>query len=184
MPKVVDACRGHKSPLTGEQVIVVAAGGIFDGRGLAMALSMGASGVWVGTRFINAEEAGAGPYHQRLVMKAGYTDTVRTIIYTGRPMRVFNTPFVNDWHTNKQDVIKRTTAKGKLPVPYGNERNSVVEPLDDDAPVTEWMARRAFLMGQAAGAIEDVLPAKTIVENMVSVAVEHIKVVNRMVCRL
>ena len=63
-------------------------------------------------------------------------------------------------------------------------RNSVVEPLDDDAPVTEWMARRAFLMGQAAGAIEDVLPAKTIVENMVSVAVEHIKVVNRMVCRL
>merc|ERR1711937_711644 len=31
IPKVLDACRGHKSPLTGEPVLVVAAGGIFDG---------------------------------------------------------------------------------------------------------------------------------------------------------
>merc|ERR1712176_620740 len=44
LPKVVDAVRGKKSPLTGEQVLVVGAGGIFDGRGLAAALSMGCSG--------------------------------------------------------------------------------------------------------------------------------------------
>merc|ERR1712032_1305568 len=37
IPKVVDACRGKISPLTGEPVIVCAAGGIFDGRGLAAA---------------------------------------------------------------------------------------------------------------------------------------------------
>ena len=43
----MDACRGRKSPLTGEQVCVVAAGGIFDGRGLAMALALGADAVWV-----------------------------------------------------------------------------------------------------------------------------------------
>jgi len=43
IPKVVDAVRGAKSPLTGGPVLVVGAGGIFDGRGLAMALSMGAS---------------------------------------------------------------------------------------------------------------------------------------------
>merc|ERR1719487_2820352 len=64
IPKVVDACRGRISPLTGKPVEVVAAGGIFDGRGLAMALAAGASAVWVGTRFVACEEAAAGPYHK------------------------------------------------------------------------------------------------------------------------
>eukprot|EP00286_Rhodomonas_abbreviata_P010387 CAMPEP_0181332048 /NCGR_PEP_ID=MMETSP1101-20121128/24860_1 /TAXON_ID=46948 /ORGANISM="Rhodomonas abbreviata, Strain Caron Lab Isolate" /LENGTH=225 /DNA_ID=CAMNT_0023441615 /DNA_START=86 /DNA_END=760 /DNA_ORIENTATION=+ len=50
IPRVVDVCRGHKSPVTGKDVLVIAAGGIFDGRGLAMAMALGASGVWVGTR--------------------------------------------------------------------------------------------------------------------------------------
>ena len=181
IPKVVDAVRGAKSPLTGGPVLVVGAGGIFDGRGLAMALSMGASGVWVGTRFVNAEEAGAGPYHRKLVMKAGYTDTKRTIIYTGRPMRVYNSDFVNDWEENKQDIIKDYTSRGILPVPYGNEQKSVVEPLADDAPITEWMARRPFLMGQAAGAIDNVLPAKDIVHEMVSTAVEHLNMASKYV---
>ena len=39
-------------------MFVVAAGGISDGRGLAMALSLGADAVWVGTRFICSEEVG------------------------------------------------------------------------------------------------------------------------------
>jgi len=45
-------CRGRISPLTKEPVLVVAAGGIFDGRGLAMALSLGASAVWVRPMFM------------------------------------------------------------------------------------------------------------------------------------
>jgi hypothetical protein len=51
--KVVDLCKGAIAPINGQPVQVVAAGGIFDGRGLAMALSLGASAVWVGTRFVN-----------------------------------------------------------------------------------------------------------------------------------
>merc|ERR1719486_1760549 len=64
IPMVVDLCRGKLSPLTGKQVPVVAAGGIYDGRGLAMALSLGADGVWVGTRFVASAEGGAPKKHK------------------------------------------------------------------------------------------------------------------------
>merc|ERR1719418_470331 len=77
--------------LTGGPVLVVGAGGIFDGRGLAMSLAAGCSGVWVGTRFIACEEAGAGPMHKKRVVESKYEDTLRTIMYTGRPMRIFKT---------------------------------------------------------------------------------------------
>ena len=49
IPQIVDA--------VGDRVPVVAAGGIFDGRGLAAALALGADGIWVGTRFIATPEA-------------------------------------------------------------------------------------------------------------------------------
>lgn len=55
----MDACRQYKSPLTGKTVQLVAAGGIFDGRGIAAALAMGAGAVWVGTRFVTARESAA-----------------------------------------------------------------------------------------------------------------------------
>merc|ERR1711865_249136 len=93
LPKIVDAVKGRKSPLTGGPVLVVGAGGIFDGRGLAMALSAGCSGVWVGTRFIASDEAGAGPLHKKRVVESGYDDTTRTLVYTGRPLRCFKTPY-------------------------------------------------------------------------------------------
>ena len=51
VPQVVDA--------VGDRVPVVAAGGLFDGRGLAAALALGADGVWIGTRFIATPEARA-----------------------------------------------------------------------------------------------------------------------------
>ena len=57
----------------------------------------GAAGVWVGTRFVASEEAGAPPMHKKMVVTAGYDDTERTIIYTGRPLRVRRTPYVVDW---------------------------------------------------------------------------------------
>ena len=83
--------------------------------------------------------------------------------------------------TTTTEIIKDYTSRGILPVPYGNEQKSVVEPLADDAPVTEWMARRPFLMGQAAGAIDNVLPAKDIVHEMVSTAVEHLNMASKYV---
>lgn len=97
IPAVVDLCKDRKSPLTGQPIIVIAAGGIADGRGLAAALSYGASGVWVGTRFVASEEAGAPPMHKQQLVSAGYDDVVRTLIYSGRPMSVRRTAYVASW---------------------------------------------------------------------------------------
>merc|ERR1712003_252379 len=112
LPKVVEAVRGKKSSLTGGPVLVVGAGGIFDGRGLAAALAVGCSGVWVGTRFIASEEAGAGPIHKKKVVEADYGDTIRTIIYSGRPMRVFRTPYNVEYEEKQTREIQEMQAAG------------------------------------------------------------------------
>lgn len=107
IPACVDACKGKKSPLTGEPIYVVAAGGIYDGRGLAAALMWGAQAVWVGTRFVASTEASAPKYHKDLIVSADYGDVDRTLIYTGRPLRVRYTPYVKEWNE-----------VGRLPSPF------------------------------------------------------------------
>ena len=84
----------------------MAAGGIYDGRGVAAALALGATGVWVGTRFICAEESSAGPKHRNAVLKAQSTDTTQTLIYSGRPLRVYNNDYVKTWNEDHADTIK------------------------------------------------------------------------------
>lgn len=67
IPAVVDAV----SPAP-----VVAAGGIADGRGLAAALALGASGAWIGTRFLASHEAAIHPRYRELLLQANENDTV------------------------------------------------------------------------------------------------------------
>lgn len=88
IPTVAKICEGKISPFTKKPVQVVAAGGLFNGNSLAAALMLGASGVWVGTRFILAEEAGAPKAHQEAVRTSGFEDNIRTIIFTVRPHSV------------------------------------------------------------------------------------------------
>jgi NAD(P)H-dependent flavin oxidoreductase YrpB (nitropropane dioxygenase family) len=59
VPACADAVKGYRSPLTGNKVLLVAAGGMFDGRSVASALMLGAEAVWVGTRFVTARESNA-----------------------------------------------------------------------------------------------------------------------------
>lgn len=82
IPAVAKLVEGHKSPLTGQPVQVIAAGGLFSGQSVAAALMLGASAVWIGTRFILSDEAGAPEAHKEAVRTAGFDDTVRTIIFT------------------------------------------------------------------------------------------------------
>merc|ERR1740123_1333346 len=68
--------------------VLVGAGGIFDGRGIAACMALGASGVWVGTRFIASPEANVPPGYREQIKKASSADTRRIEIYSGRPLRV------------------------------------------------------------------------------------------------
>ena len=67
VPAVVDAA----GPIP-----VIAAGGIADGRGLAAALALGASGAWIGTRFLLAHEATLDPDRSDVIRNASEADTV------------------------------------------------------------------------------------------------------------
>jgi len=195
LPKVVEGVQGHKSPLTGGPVLVVGAGGIFDGRGLAGALSCGCSGVWVGTRFIASDEAGAGPIHKKRVVNADYSDTIRTIIYSGRPMRVFKTPYNVEWEENRQEEIKEMADVGlppfvkdcdpevfvgANPASVGTLSLSSVltrEEVEKGVELSshEKHQRGVFLTGQCAGAITDIKPAKNIIEEMVQLAADQLR---------
>lgn len=170
VPACVDAVRGHKSPLTGKQISVVGAGAIYDGRGLAANLAWGAQAVWVGTRFLASVEAGAPQTHKDLVVKAGWEDTTRTVIFTGRPARVFKTPFVQDWEENRHAEIQDLTSRGIVPA------DGFKRPVTSNGMDTE-----PYPMGRVAAVIDEILPAKTIVEDMVSQAAQILQAGSAMV---
>jgi len=169
IPTVAAMCRGKKSPLTGQDVQVIAAGGLFNGQSLAAALMLGASGVWIGTRFVLSEEAGASKAHQEAVRTSGFDDNIRTIIFTGRPLRVRNNPYISNWEENRAAEIKSLTGRGKIPVEHDME--TMGDDIDDDTLDNA----RPFLMGKAAAVTNERLPAKAIVDDMVSGAVSWMK---------
>jgi len=170
IPTVIDLCKDARSPLTGEPVIVVAAGGIADGRGLAAALSYGADGVWVGTRFVASEEAGAPPKHKEFVLTAGYDDTVRTLIYSGRPMNVRKTPYVAEWESQRQQEIAMLVSQGRIPHEVELEKRP-----------HKSLEGRMWLMGKVAGRINEIKPAKAIVDEMLSQAAASLKVASNLI---
>jgi NAD(P)H-dependent flavin oxidoreductase YrpB (nitropropane dioxygenase family) len=170
LPAVVDAVKGRSSPLTGQPIWVVGAGAVYDGRGLAANLMYGAQAVWVGTRFVASDEAGATRAHKAAVLSADHGDITRTLIYTGRPLRVRRTPYVDDWEQNRQAEIRELTAKGIIP----NQHEMEKHPEKSVQAVT-------FMMGNVAALINEVLPAQAIVDNMVNEAAKMLQDRSKMV---
>lgn len=89
LPTVLDALRG-----VGSDIPVVAAGGFFDGRGLAAALSYGAAGVGMGTRFLLTQDSAVPEAVKRLYLDTDLDGTVVTAKVDGMPHRMLRTPFV------------------------------------------------------------------------------------------
>ena len=156
LPLVAQAVEAVKIP-------VIAAGGLYDGRGLAASLALGAQGVWMGTRFIASQEAHAGDLYRQAVVEAADEDTIRTRCYSGKPMRVKKNPYVDDWESRPADiqpfpqqamVSVRNGAMGGI--------GGQIDGLDPE--------KSCFAMGQSAGGVRDVLPAGEIVTRLVAEA--------------
>lgn len=89
LPTVLDALHD-----AGRDIPVIAAGGFFDGRGLAAALSYGAAGVGMGTRFLLTRDSAVPDAVKRLYLERGLTDTVVTAKVDGMPHRMLRTDLV------------------------------------------------------------------------------------------
>jgi len=73
------------------KVPVIAAGGFYDGRGLAAALTLGAEGISMGTRFILTKESNVHERFKKLCLQATEQDTLYSDVFDGMPGRVLKT---------------------------------------------------------------------------------------------
>ncbi|RJE22970.1 2-nitropropane dioxygenase [Aspergillus sclerotialis] len=160
VPAVVDVAKRFKSPLTGQPALVVAAGGVNDGRSLAASLMLGASGVWVGTRFVASEESGASRLHKEAVVGAQYGETKRTLVISGRPLRMLPNEYIKEWEKRPEEIA-RLTEKGIVPIEHDFENEKEI-----DIP---------FLMGDVSAIVKEIKPAGVIVRDMVKEAVEMLR---------
>ena len=161
IPSVVDVARQYKSPLTGKTALVVAAGGVSNGRSLAAMLSYGAVGVWVGTRFVASKEAGCSQMHKESVVSAAFEDTLRTLVVSGRPLRVRMNDYIKSWEVDRPEEVRKLCDSGVVPL-----QKDMDDEKDVDIP---------FLMGQVAGYIDKIQPAKEIMEEMVAECVDILR---------
>lgn len=156
VPLIVDAVDGA--------IPVVAAGGIFDGRGLAAALALGADGVWIGTRFIATPEARAVPGFRERIIDAREDETVVTRAYSGKTMRVIK----ND--TTERYQLDPTLAK-KFPDQLAVSIGEGTFHLGGDATTLGVDPRReAYPAGQSVGGIDGLVPAGELVTRIVEQA--------------
>ncbi len=152
---------------------VLAAGGIVNGRGLAAALSLGAAGVWVGTRFVASAESEAHPEYKQRLLRACETDTVRSEL-----SRV-------EWPPHAPHRLIRNALTDGSPLPSAPiarvrlEDRFVELPVLTSAPPTIHTEGQTELManyaGQGVGLIRHILPAATIVAQMVAEAEDTIR---------
>lgn len=160
IPQLVDAV----------DIPVIAAGGIGDGRGIAAALMLGASGVQLGTRFLVANECSIHQTYKDKIINAKDIDTISTGKRLGHPVRSLKTPFSREFFkreydatvTNEQLELLGAGAL-KLAVVDGDEKHG------------------CFMAGQIAGLIKKEQSAKEMIEEMFEEAEQILKEATRWV---
>ncbi len=155
VPQVVDA--------VGDKIPVVAAGGLYDGRGLAASLALGADGVWIGTRFIATPEARAVHGYKEALLATAEDGTVISRSYTGKTCRVVRNEWTNHYDNHPEElqpfpaqaIASAQAGVNHLGYPDGTEVDTT---------------REFMPCGQGVGAIDALVPAADIVHGMVAEA--------------
>ncbi|AFM42538.1 putative enoyl-(acyl-carrier-protein) reductase II [Desulfosporosinus acidiphilus SJ4] len=148
IPQVVDAVN----------IPVIAAGGIFDGRGLVAAMALGAEGVQMGTRFMCAEECTISPLVKDKIIKAKDRSTVITGRSTGHPVRCLDNRFTRDLAQYE---------KAGMPV---SELERIGQGKLRLAMVEGDIENGSIMAGQIAGAVEKIEPAAMIIKDIMQSA--------------
>lgn len=134
---------------------VIAAGGIAGGRQLAAAFALGACGVQVGTCLLASCECPVHENYKLAVVKAKDNDTIVTGRNAGAPVRCLKNPMTREYaRLEKEGADKMELEKFTL----GSLRKAV---KDGDVKAGSLMA------GQVSGMVREILPVRTILENMV-----------------
>lgn len=148
VPQVVDAV----------DLPVIAAGGIYDGRGLVAALALGAVGVQMGTRFMCAEECIIPRKVKEFVIKAKDRDTTISGVTTGHPVRALRNKL-----TRKYDEMEKNGAPPEEieNLGVGSLRLAMVEGNIENGTV---------MAGQVSGMVNKVQPAREIILDIINSA--------------
>ncbi|HSE04122.1 MAG TPA: nitronate monooxygenase [Methylomirabilota bacterium] len=149
-PAVVDAVAPR---------LVVAAGGLADGRGLVAALALGATGVWMGTRFIATREAHGHDNYKNKIAAIDEEGTVVTRAVSGKPNRQIRNAFTREWDARQAEI---------QPFPAQYER--VGKPASIRAREHGDVENGSAAAGQSAGLIRDVRTAADVIAAIVEEA--------------
>lgn len=139
---------------------VIAAGGFADGRGLAAALVMGASGIQMGTRFLVAEECAVHENCKLKLLAATDTDSVITGAFSGHAVRGLKNKFT-DYYIHLERRCAPSDELTKLSV--GTNRLAAI-----DGDVDNGMIQA----GQSLLGLKKIEPVKVIVDNIIAEARE------------
>ncbi len=163
IPAVVDA--------VGE-IPFIAAGGIADGRGLAAALTLGASGVWIGTRFLASEEVAIHPEYQQRLLAAtendtAYLDNLFDVGWPNAPHRVLRNSTVANWEAAGRPPSGKRPGEGEV-IATSESRGEIVRyrsytPGPDAVGDIEALSMWA---GQGVAMVHKVQPAAEIVREI------------------
>ncbi len=196
LPSVLDAV----------DIPVVAAGGFFDGRGLAAALSYGAAGVAMGTRFLLTSDSTVPDAVKQRYLQAGLDGTVVSTRVDGMPHRVLRTGLVENLESGSRvrgfTAAVVNAAKFKklsqmswpsmirdgMAMRHGKELTWSQVLMAANTPmllkaglVDGNTAAGVLASGQVTGIIEDLPTCDELIERIVSEAVEHLQAANALI---
>jgi NAD(P)H-dependent flavin oxidoreductase YrpB (nitropropane dioxygenase family) len=166
VPLVVDAVA---------PALVLASGGIADGRGLAAALMLGADGAWIGTRLVATIESEAHDGYKARVVAAQATDTVVTGMFGPdnpdfNPTRVLRNRVVREFQDRPDEVPTDTSG---LPVighmDLGGEHLTMHKfsyLIPTRGNTTGDLEEMALLAGQSVGLVNSIVPAADVIADM------------------